>query len=339
MKLDRLEIHRLRGIRRETFEGLRAVNVLRGRAGIGKTTVLEALAILASGGNPETAFADRRLNRRIVEKRPDAEELWTPLFHEGAVSHKIRITGVSERWGRSSRRHEAAIDLRPAANAATGAARREAGGIGEWRLRLRYRCGESPSARDDTGWDKEGTLVCTRNHVGAWGNDIPIAAAVTRLLPSPGEETPADVARFARLVRTGRGDAVVTEALREVRGDVTEMAALAREGRPRLYVRTAHAGRHAGTNEAAMLPLASLGNEAVQVTRAAIAGAAHESGLLLADEPASGRSREAARAIGKSLARAAAAGQVFVTAAPEDADELAETARKEGVETCVVELG
>jgi len=114
-----LTIENLRSITRLEIERLGQVNLVTGRNSAGKTTVLEALWLLASPGHPGNAI---RLNgfrgMNIVEIREalGSESPWASLFPTYDTSRAIRIAATLRGDGRESRR---AVTLREVAGSTT----------------------------------------------------------------------------------------------------------------------------------------------------------------------------------------------------------------------------
>ena len=89
LKIDALDIQHFRALRRLKIESLGRVNLLTGRNNTGKSSVLEALRILASNGSPYVIYEILRFREEDIGEpdesaRPlDAEGFfqWSSLFH------------------------------------------------------------------------------------------------------------------------------------------------------------------------------------------------------------------------------------------------------------------
>ena len=317
MKLERLRIERLRGIKEREIGNLTDVNVLLGQPGTGMTTILEAIAILASRGNPNQSLADLYLNRGMTEEHTNPDAWWKPLFHECDTTQPIMIIGTE-----GENQHQASITITPARNASPSATARDPGKYGDWKLQLKYRKTKG-NAQWDEPWQSDVTMQTMGRKVGAWGYETEVAAPVTRLWPHARSETEVDIERYGALVRRGAGKvADVLSAAQCVLPKIKwiELAAVYRT-QCRLYI-------HTELKES--LPAAMCGNELMQAIRVAIAAASHERGLLLADDVGAGCGPGGLQAVGTSLAQASKNGQVFVTAGPNEAEAIVKWAERAG---------
>jgi ABC-type ATPase involved in cell division len=104
--LKAIEIQRLRGIRTGKLENLAPLNILVGRSGAGKSTVLDALLIAASG-SPGDAIG------RVVRRRAELLEGAPWLFERRGRTALIQLTDdtLGERMCRLSWTPEASNDL------------------------------------------------------------------------------------------------------------------------------------------------------------------------------------------------------------------------------------
>lgn len=97
--LSRLEMENFRAFPRLTLEGLTRVNLLVGRNGGGKTSVLEAVHILAGNGSPKRVW--QVITQRAgywIKAEGSTRVEWSvhPLFHGGEAGQdsRLRILGV-----------------------------------------------------------------------------------------------------------------------------------------------------------------------------------------------------------------------------------------------------
>ncbi len=89
LKISRLEIQQFRALQQLTLEHLGRVNLLTGRNNTGKSSVLEALRILASNASPSIIYDILRFREEDVVEPEDTSEPWDPenafqwssLFH------------------------------------------------------------------------------------------------------------------------------------------------------------------------------------------------------------------------------------------------------------------
>ena len=318
MRLEQIRIERLRGIAEREISELTDVNVLLGPPGTGMTTILEAIAILASGGNPNQSLADLYLNREIAAKKTNPDAWWKLLFHQCDTTQPIMISGTE-----GDHQHQASITMTPARNTGPSATAKDPGKYGNCKLGLRYRKTKGQEAQWDEPWESDLNFETSRGKVVAWGYETEVAAPVTRLWPHSRGETEVDIERYGALVRRSAekvGD--VLEGVRHVMPQIESVGlATVYRNRCRLYIRTEH-----GDN----LPAAMCGNELMHALRIAIAAASHQKGLLLADDVGAGCGAGGLQAVGTSLARASRNGQVFVTAGANEADAIVEWAKRAG---------
>lgn len=91
-----LEVSGYRGLKSLEVERLGRVNLVAGRNNSGKTSLLEAVFLLAHGGKPEAAV-NANLVRGGVSVRAgtvdDVRALWQPLFSDLDVSQPVSISG------------------------------------------------------------------------------------------------------------------------------------------------------------------------------------------------------------------------------------------------------
>ena len=90
--LKSLTIEGLRGIGAWSMGGFGRYNALVGAPGTGKTTVLEAIAIGASNGDPTTAFGSGPAERAVLGTRHDIQASWQALLHQGRRDATATIT-------------------------------------------------------------------------------------------------------------------------------------------------------------------------------------------------------------------------------------------------------
>ena len=92
--LKRLQICHFRGFNDLTIEQLSGINLIAGKNNAGKTSLLEALFLLAGAGNPQMALNEnviRGLESNVV---PAGEPFWKQLFFNLDMGQPIEIKGV-----------------------------------------------------------------------------------------------------------------------------------------------------------------------------------------------------------------------------------------------------
>jgi len=89
LKISRLEIQQFRALKQLTLDHLGRVNLLTGRNNTGKSSVLEALRILASNASPSIIYDILRFREEDVRETDDTSEPWDPegVFQWSSLFH------------------------------------------------------------------------------------------------------------------------------------------------------------------------------------------------------------------------------------------------------------
>lgn len=100
--LESLEIHNYRGFKALTVEKLGRINLVVGKNNSGKTSLLEALFLLASHGSPDAglnANIVRGLNIDTILAETVREVLWKPMFLSLDIDKTIEIKSIHTSLG------------------------------------------------------------------------------------------------------------------------------------------------------------------------------------------------------------------------------------------------
>lgn len=98
--LKSLRVKNFRGFRDLEINELARVNLFGGRNNAGKTTLLESLLMLASGGHPQAIVRTARGIESAVGKPETIRDvLWRPLFTELDTNERIEISAVHKSAG------------------------------------------------------------------------------------------------------------------------------------------------------------------------------------------------------------------------------------------------
>ena len=100
--LNRLHICHFRGFKDLEMKHLARINLIAGRNSSGKTSLLEALFLLAGAGNIDlvtNSQALRGLGPNVEPRQLVGENIWTPLFHALDVGRAVCIMGQHSQFG------------------------------------------------------------------------------------------------------------------------------------------------------------------------------------------------------------------------------------------------
>ena len=275
--LDHLSICHFRGFRALKMERLARVNLIAGKNGAGKTSLLEALFLLAGAGNinlfPQLQ-ALWGLGSNVESVPLMGETAWAPLFHALDAEHAARIAGRHSQFG----------DL-------------------TLKLALERRSPTSEHGRlkqvDIPPWDKLGTaspsttpslVSCfsrsshqgkpVQARINVKGTELEIAQDAYNALFPAVINLPAfrhvqeDARRLGALRQQKKGDRLV-QALKVVEPDLQDVEVNSVNGAPEIWV-------DIGLPE--LIPLTALGEGLTYMTRLVLAITAVPNGLLLIDE-------------------------------------------------------
>lgn len=265
--LERLHIRNFRGFEDLRIDGLSRINLVAGANNVGKTTLLEAIFLLGTGGNPRSA-----LNGHLVRAEPGAtppmsiwETLWVPLFFGLNADRPLTICGYHSSVG------EMSLDIALERPVTTQISRGDDDtaltkkSSGEHSLTFRY---EDSTAGQVEGEARETTDNITFGHKRAY---VPFVGAIIQ--PGRGDVND-DAIHLGRLRRQKRG-ALLLDALRVIDSRLRSIEDNASSGAPMIWA-------DIGLRE--LVPLSVMGAGMTHLTRIVIAAASVPGGVLLVDE-------------------------------------------------------
>ena len=276
--IEHLEVRHYRALRHLTVSGLSRLNVVAGRNNAGKTSLLEALFLLAAGGSPSSI-----LNANVV-RTADAiqqsniesirETLWKPMFSGLDTSKSIEIKACHRPLG------EMSLDVSLEAADTVELALPDAGSgtIGPTgpnvpsevrppavQMRLHYRHGKDTVAEHTCQLAPSGIEMTHKNVVS------PFRAAI---LSSPNRSIQEDAVRLAELRKRKRGD-VVLQALKAIEPRLLSIEDNSASGFPMIW-------GDIGLDE--LVPLPVMGEGMSRIARLVLAMANCKDGIVLVDE-------------------------------------------------------
>ena len=265
--LERLQVRRFRGLRALDIEGLGRVNLIAGRNNAGKSTLLEAIFLLAGAGNPRAA-----MNLHVVRMDPNAvppasiwESTWAPMFFNLNVEEPLTISG----------QHSAVGDMMLSV-ALARPVRTEMPRGGDDRPTTNDR----PFQRalkftyiDPRSGELENQAREMTDTVAFDQNDAYTPFSGTILQPRGGNVNE-DAIRLGQLRKQKRGD-LLLEALRVLEPRLQAVEDNSSSGAPMIWV-------DIGLRE--LVPLPTMGAGMTHVTRMVLAAAMVPDGVVLVDE-------------------------------------------------------
>lgn len=96
-----IEIENFRALKELRIDRLSRINLIAGRNNSGKTTLLEALFLLAGGGNPQMALNVHITRGLAVQGTTETivENFWKPIFSAFDVTKTVKIAGAHASYG------------------------------------------------------------------------------------------------------------------------------------------------------------------------------------------------------------------------------------------------
>ena len=266
-----LKVSGYRGLKSVEIERLGRVNLVAGRNNSGKTSLLEAVFLLAHGGRPDVA-----LNANVVRGGgsvragtfDDVRALWQPLFSDLDVSRPVSISGSHAKHGSLRLEIEHRYSGRLGSASTSRDTHRGVAGSSELRFSLHV----SP---------REGQLARSVQGRASFGEDGAEAKVKGEPLVVPGvllkscADTPQDDIKRLGLLRVKKQAQLVVEALQIIEPKLQALDGFPGPGGYTLW-------GDIGLPE--QIPLAVLGDGMNRLARLVLA-MAHERGLVvLVDE-------------------------------------------------------
>ena len=284
--LSRCRIRRFRGIEDLELSGLGRINLIVGRNDSGKTSVLEALALLSAG-------ARVRFSQGILDSRPLSyarsetairDTLWRQLFWRMQTDRAIEIEGETDAG-------QVSLSIRPGNHARTAVDPGEDAppirdGLAAKSV-LEFRC--ERNALPEVGVIQPGRDRMLFDEPDTEGVPIPCAFVDTR---SSEAEDWAEA--LSELKRTKR-DGIVRDSLRRIAPRLQSIETGTASGRPMIWC---------DMGLAETLPLGVAGEGLVRMTQFLLAMPGREDGIVLYDEVENGLHHSVLVEAWKALERA-----------------------------------
>ena len=267
--LERLCVRHFRGFENLEVDQLRRINLVAGRNDAGKSTLLEAIFLLGSAGNPQLAVntqVTRYSGVGITVRESMAEAFWRPLFFTLDTDGAISISGRHSAIGNLELtigldRH---ITTEVPRNKTAGALTKAR--AGERLLTFAY---TDPEAGIVRGHARE-----TAETIAFDRTDDEYTAFATAMLESGHGDIEEDAVNLARLRRRKHGG-LLLEALQVVDSRLQSIEDNASSGTPMIWV-------DIGLSE--LLPLPVMGHGLTHVARLVLGATEVQNGVLLVDE-------------------------------------------------------
>ncbi len=268
--LKRLQIRNFRGFNDLNIDQLSAINLIAGRNNSGKTSLLEALFLLAGAGNAQMALNANVIRGLESNGVPAGEPFWKQLFFNLDMGQAIEIKGVHTSRGRLTL--EIASELQASTEIPLDCTGRisETNIFDERSLAFQYFRGTSKKP--------------AKSHIRLEGQGVEITQPATRV-PFPAtillpriRNIREDATRLGRLRRQKQGDLLV-KGLQVVDPRLQSIEDNSSSGTPMIW-------GDIGLSE--LVPLSVMGEGMTQIARIVLAIAATPNGVVLVDEVENG---------------------------------------------------
>lgn len=298
--LERVHIRNFRNLHDVEASGLSRINLIGGRNNSGKTSLLEALFLLSSAGNPQVvlnANLIRGINPEGTVITVGTEHLWRQLFADLEMDRNIDIDGRHTLFGELILRVTAGEPERTEADFEHPDSFSMTNIIGKNALLFRY------SGPSDI--EVETHIRMTGQGFEVGGAPAPNVPFVARILLSDTGSSAEDAIQLGQLRQQKRGDVLLT-ALQVIEPRLLSIADSSASGVPMIW-------GDIGLTE--LVPLPIMGEGMTRLTRLVLAISSTPDGVVLVDEIENGFHHsilpDVWRVIGKAASDANA--QVFAT--------------------------
>ncbi len=289
-----LRIRNYRAFSDLEISDLARINLIGGKNNSGKTSLLEAIFLLASGGNANALMNVNVIRELVAEPastRQAADVLWKPIFHNMDMGVPIKIEG------RHSERGSLSLKI-SAERALTASFPIEKSAIK----------GQDVASMDDVASERALKVLYSNNgetrgggHIVLKGreyevkqDDLDVPLALTILKPRSGYLED-DAIRLGRLRQQKRGD-LLLNALRIIEPRLQSVEDNSASGAPMIW-------GDVGLSE--LVPLAVMGEGMTKLTRLILAIANSPGGATLVDEVENGIHHSVMSKVWKAIAAAA----------------------------------
>ena len=265
--LEQLRVRNFRGFKNVAIDRLGRINLVAGKNNAGKSTLLEAILMLCTAGNPQ--LADNPILTRLRD--PDAmpasiwETLWTPLFFELNTDGPLEISGHHSSVGDMSLAIalEWPVTTEVPRNKGNGALTKEHSD--ERQLTFTYTDPQAGQIKSQARETAENVTFDRENHY----------TAVPSVIVKPeGGNIKQLAVHLGRLRKQKRGD-LLLDALRVIEPRLQAIEDNSSSGTPMIWV-------DIGLRE--LVPLPVMGAGMMNIARIVLAAAAVRDGVVLVDE-------------------------------------------------------
>ena len=267
--LKRLQIRNFRGFNALEIDQLSGINLIAGKNNSGKTSLLEAIFLLAGGGNAQMAVNTNVIRGLEPNGAPVSDPFWKQLFFNLDMERPIEIEVEHTHHG------QLALNISLEQQTATNVSLDRADGISatnlfdERALTFRYRGPSGALVESHIRMKGEG-LEGTQPPI-----DIPFSAAIVL---SRTRNIHEDATRLGRLRRQKQGD-LLLKALQVVEPRLQSIEDNSSSGTPMIW-------GDIGLSE--LVPLPAMGEGITQIARLVLAIASAPDGVVLVDEVENG---------------------------------------------------
>ena len=296
--LTELQIENFRSIRNLRLDQFGQVNILGGRNGSGKSTVLEAVELFLAPEPLRAAFQNSRRGLDMLPSQNTAqgsgvENPWESLFADFANKEAVRLSGVYSQ-NTVSVAYETNFPIGKTSHANLLA--QNPGyvfSLQQWMNEARLllitsnRGGAVPLESlvhpvPDGSWGWTASIPPLANCIAVWATDN--TAQVQQ-----------DLADLFSVAIQERNESFVIEVMKEIVPGLINIVSLSKNKKARLY---------ADTGRAKLVPVSLLGDGAIRTLRILLAGLAQEGGVCLVDEIENGIHHEFLGALWRGVAEA-----------------------------------